>query len=200
MTQPLCLAPCLTPYAPSLCAQVKITMGDLLASIGDEEAASVRGAIRSNGRVAIDPDTVTVEGMRLLQCAFSMREVRIPEDKVRSPCPDMGTPWEPPVGPPTNRPLPGPRCLPALSARLSARVRRPVYTGRVFKAAWVQAAWPHGQGALQEQLGNPAVRRQIAAFVYSTVCPSQGQRDLGCWAGQMCCSESHPEAGVFALT
>lgn len=61
--------------------KVHVHVHDLLTSIGDEEAAVIRDSLVNNTRIRIDPESVTADGMLLLEAAFSDLEIRLSEDK-----------------------------------------------------------------------------------------------------------------------
>ena len=76
-------------------SQIQIPTGDLLASIGDADIELIRAGIVNGGKVVIDPNTVTVEGLRLLCDAFNGQELRVTEDKVSSACVALCLPRNP---------------------------------------------------------------------------------------------------------
>jgi hypothetical protein len=65
--------------------QVRIPFPDILAATDDFSKSPLVEGIQNNGLIVLNPDTITPEGLKLLSEAFMGRELRMGEDRVRSP-------------------------------------------------------------------------------------------------------------------
>jgi hypothetical protein len=63
--------------------QIRIPFPDVLAATEDFDNSPLVPGIRDNGIIKLDPDTITPEGLKLLEDAFRRQELCMGEDRVR---------------------------------------------------------------------------------------------------------------------
>jgi hypothetical protein len=62
--------------------QIRIPFPDVLAATEDFDNSPLVPGIQDNGVIKLDPDTITPEGLKLLEDAFRRQELRMGEDRV----------------------------------------------------------------------------------------------------------------------